>query len=802
MHIRQMMEKSRRVLWIAITAAACAGLSAAQAGAQQLEKLDTSLQWVPENAAYYSAALRLGEQIDAVCKSRAWASLKAMPAVQAGLRKLKGQLSEGEHAAQVQSFLNNPEVQDALALLKDMISQEMFIYGDPDSVDCVELLQRIAGAMRYGPAMAQMTGQVNPSEMGKLQGKLLLTVLADNRELIKVPTTVIGFRLTNRDRAVQSLAKLEGLMGLLALAEPKINQYFKRQKVAGSDYLTVTLRGEEIPWDQIPLDQARELESRKGDVDKLVARAKKLTLVISLGLRKDYLLLSFAPSTEHLARLGNGPALAGRPELKPLAEYAGRRVAAVTYMSQPMAQRLMDSQRQVDDLLKTVRDLLSKTNLGEEQKAEIRKDADELSKDLKRLMPKRGAIMGFRFLTDRGIEGYTYQWGDLPHAEARPLGLLEHIGGRPILALVGRGRPSVESYDVVVKWVAKAHHYVEKYVVPQMNAEQRDEYKKAMGLLRPIGQRLNEVNRTLLIPSLADGQCGFVLDAKLTSRQFLKNLGETPKPMPMVEPAFVVGVSNAGEFENALKAYWEMANAAIDALRKLQPGKIPDDFKIPEPQTEKTDAGTFWWFTLPAEWGVTPEIAPTLGLSKEVAAFTITKDHARRLLAPTPLGFGDALAGKDRARAGAIAFDFAGLIDAVTPWAELGVRELIRQNPDALDVLAPEVKPQEQTESGKKGEETPKAKPEGKKKGKKPAKKAEIETRIQSASADVTLVAAKARKKPGAKPGAPKSKEEIVIDELHTVLNALKTLRAVTMEVTVQNGVRVSHLLTEIRDIE
>ena len=45
-------------------------------------------------------------------------------------------------------------------------------------------------------------------------------------------------------------------------------------------------------------------------------------------------------------------------------------------------------------------------------------------------------MMSLAFLTDRGVEGYMYDWGEQPGLDAsQPLGLLEHVGGSPILAV-------------------------------------------------------------------------------------------------------------------------------------------------------------------------------------------------------------------------------------------------------------------------------------------------------------------------------------------------------------------------------
>ena len=52
------------------------------------------------------------------------------------------------------------------------------------------------------------------------------------------------------------------------------------------------------------MEKIRSLAKTPEDGDKLIEQLKKTTLVVSLGLRDDYLLLAIGPSTDVLARLG------------------------------------------------------------------------------------------------------------------------------------------------------------------------------------------------------------------------------------------------------------------------------------------------------------------------------------------------------------------------------------------------------------------------------------------------------------------------------------------------------------------
>ena len=128
---------------------------------------------------------------------------------------------------------------------------------------------------------------------------------------------------------------------------------------------------------------------------------------------------------------------------------------------------------------------------------------------------------------------------------------------------------------------------------------------------------------------------GLVLDAKLTSKQFLQALPPTEKPMPMAEPAMVVGVSDAAKLVKALGEYREVINGFIELARGIEPRSIPP-FEIPPPLSEKTEVGTLYYYPLPEQLGLDPKVLPNAGLSDKVAVSTATREHTARLLAATP----------------------------------------------------------------------------------------------------------------------------------------------------------------------
>jgi hypothetical protein len=636
---------------------------------------------VPESAAFYHATLRLGEQWNAVANSRAWAKLKEMPLVKMaqGMYALQ-KLSSDSVPAKIDAALNEPETRKLIDLGIEMISQEMFLYGGSSFIDLLELMQELGGSTRFGPALAKLTEEGKGQDPNKLRVQAAIASLAENPARIKVPEIVLGFKIKNVKLAQEQLDRLHNLVAQALDEQPQIKVRWQKATVAGNQCLTLTLEGKMLPWDEVPLDKMKEMEAEKGDIDKIVARLKELKLVLALGLRGDFLLASIGPSTEVLARLGQGKPLSSRPELAPLAKFAGKRLTHVSYDSKALNAGLGTSKKDIDSLREMIEGLLPALDVPKEMQEELRKDAAALAADLKPHVPDPGATMSVGFLTAEGSESYSFDWGEHPEVDgSKPLGLLEHVGGNPILALVDRSKVSVEDYNLVSKWVATAYRYVEKYAIPKMKEDERAKFQKFMTDAIPLAKRLDNANRTMLLPALADGQTGLVIDAKLTSKQFVKTLPATQKPLPMIEPALIFGVSDAALVRKAFAEYRAIADGLLAAVRKIEGNPVPPDLKIPDAQVSEVPGGSVYSYPLRAAWGVDPKVAPNGGLSEHVGVLSVSRPQTERLLKAAPPTVGGRSVPKDRELAGLSMFDFAGLIDALTPWVDMGFDQVLEQ---------------------------------------------------------------------------------------------------------------------------
>ena len=297
----------KRRLAILVTFLPLASLTVAGPPLAAAELEATSIRLIPADAAFYGAMLRNREQIEIIAESKAWQRLLDMPVVGQGMATIQGKLEEQEPQAQkLRQILENPQVQDLLAMLADLFSQDVFCYGNPAVADTLKFIQRVSNAANYEGAVLGVLDQDDELNDRERRGKAALHAVANNLDLMKFPTMIAGFKIDDEDRATINLGKLEGILGFAAMMQPQLAGSVQRQQVGGNPFLTVTLSGGMIPWDQVPLDDMRRLEATAGDIDKIVEKITGLQLIVAIGIHEGYLMAAVTVSRDQLARLGQG----------------------------------------------------------------------------------------------------------------------------------------------------------------------------------------------------------------------------------------------------------------------------------------------------------------------------------------------------------------------------------------------------------------------------------------------------------------------------------------------------------------
>ena len=440
--------------------------------------------------------------------------------------------------------------------------------------------------------------------------------------------------------------------------------------------MALTLDGSMVPWDRIPF---KDYEEKEGQFDNLVKKLKKLQVTVSLVLRGDYLLFTVGETSDVLPAKAPGQRLLDRPELKPLAAYADKRLTAMSYVSKELRSTLGTTPKDIDELVELAKDFLKESDLNAEEKDSLGKDVTNLAKDIKSLLPVPGALVAFSFLNGRGMEGFAYDFTkQAKDVGSKPLTLMNHLGGSPLVAIVGRAVGLLEKYQMVAKWVKIADRHVDEILVPRLDGDQKDKYEQVIKVVHPFCERLDKVTRTLLLPALADGQCAFVLDGRLKSKQWFAAMPAAEKPLPMLEPAIVLGVSDAALLRRASTEYRSILNELLVKIRELNP-EFPE-VEITPPKTSELKSGTLYSYPIPEHLGLDKQILPNAGLSERIAVLSISREHTERLLEKNPLKIdGGPLADPNKALVGAAYIRCEGIIDALVPWMQFGIRAVQKQ---------------------------------------------------------------------------------------------------------------------------
>lgn len=787
------------------------------AAARGADNRPASLRWVPADAAFYSSSLRMREQLNILLGSRAWAKLMQMPGIAMGRQMAMYQLNNAQGPmATVRELMESPENQELLDLAKDMFSQEVAVYGDAQWAPFAELMLGLINSQRFSGGFAKIRAALDkdaePADQFRAQARMYLEILKD--EDLKIPATVWAFQISDKKRAQRQLERLETSARRMLDTQPQLKDRLARIKVGKASFLSLTLESSLLPWDKVDLSR---FEETPGEYDKLIEKLKALTLNLSIGVRGSFLLVSLGPTSEHLPKLGTGKLLAGAESLGVLQKFSDRRLTGVAYVSKPFNEAVGMRKEDLDRVVELVPDLLKAGEISEDVSTRLMADLKQVAEELKRRVPTLGDMLSLAFLTDRGYEGYTFNHSqNLSLDSSAPLELLNHVGGQPLLAVVGHRKHDPAEYDTVVKWFKTAMKYVDEILHEKLPQKELQEYERGMQSIRPLAARLDKITREKLSPSMSSGEAALVLDAKILSKKWQKDMPEADKPLPMVEPAIVLGVSDAKLLKEAVEEY---ATAIVKFIRTqtINEKARQPNFELPPVSSKPLGPATMYWYPLPPQAGLDPHILPHAGLSKNLAVLGTSPDQTSRILNKAPLADSQLISKTDRPIAVAIYIDFAGILKAVSPWVDYGTREFMARKAAASstaadDDSAAESDDDEETETEEADDENDDNEAAESDAADQDESSGESDTADQDESSDDSddsdSEKERAKKAQPAKPIAAAKRAplpaqaQFILSEVQGILEVLQALRTIESVTYVEGDVTVTHSATYFKDLE
>lgn len=594
----------------------------------------------------------------------------------------------GSPVSMALTFLELPENEQALELLTDMVATDTFVYGEPSCIAFVKLLRKLSQAQQAsfdiegeieedlearvgGPRIVPIARrQVAITAPG--QAEALLEVLADNLDLVAVPDLVWGFKTTKQEAGRFQVKRLEVLAKMFTDMNPDFAGAMARKKLADGELLTFTLDGGLLPWDEIANDLADGLGD-SDQLDRVLARIRGLDLVIGLGLVGDWVVLSIGDSVDHLEKLvvagGRGEALIDTKPLAPLRDAAAEKLTAIWYLSEPMAKAIAATPEDLDPMIAAVTAAIDDDgDVPAEAAADGRAWLERARAEYAAWLPEPGPWLGYSFMTKDGYEGYAWDWAkNLPLDAGKPLDLLAHTGGSPPAVAVSRFKGDPARLAGIATLVNDGWGLFAKHAPAAMDDEERENFSLAKELFAPLARRLATTLTEKFGPALADGQVGLVLDGKTTTKKPQAALPASIEPLPLLEPAIVLPITDRKLFVEGLNDLFELGDDVVAAMRKFDPDAVPEGYEVPAPTKLKVDGGSVWSFAIP-DAGLDQELAPAIAVGDKAAVFSLVPAQAGRMLVPRKLETGAALATFQEPLAAAAAVDFPAVVDAIEPW--------------------------------------------------------------------------------------------------------------------------------------
>jgi hypothetical protein len=622
--------------------------------------------WMPKSSALFSNSLRLGEQWRALRDSEAVRLLLDLPAVK--MLMVEAMTSPGWQQFQ-EARAQMPMVDVGLAVLADAFSQEVFV--------CLDERWKT-----FGPALSSLYVQSAlaglTASFGTPQGARVIDAVLADKDALRLPGAVVGFRMTEPERARELLAEL------IAMVKDAAPLPLREETIGGAKYFVLRLDGSMIPADaREDIRFSLEIDGTSEErLDKFDAWLRSQTLAVAIGLREDYLLLSIGGDTVQLEALGTGESLAESTAFAPIRGCFKPGVLSLSYLCAELTSRAkVDVEAwlsKADEWMEEFRE-----TMPEGLEPLIRKDVEAFLNDVNGFLPDAQPELAVSFLNG-GIESYSFVAASPNGPDtSKPLSILASVGPSPLLAIAGRSAPAAATYDAFARWVEVAYSYFEDYAVPAMSNSDLSQFRKFEETFLATIRRMHVTTKSELIPAVDACESLFVLGGAGELKALPDVRVELPRPVRYPQPALVMQLNDGKMLEAAMGNYRDAIHRFLAKMAETDPDA--GELRLPAPDARPFAGGTLYSYPIP--------IPPMLGLSPNAvvtadrAVMAITEQHSTELLKPSAIPDGGVVDFMAPAIAAAW-IDIAGFQDMLFDNVELAVEVLDREGEAPPDLLA------------------------------------------------------------------------------------------------------------------
>jgi len=650
---------------------ACTLFVALFVNAHTAQAADLGIGLIPDDAAFLASTLRGREQYDRIVASNAFASLKELKSVAKALDELaKQQTQPGNPMAIAMMMMQMPDNQEALALLKDMVATDTFVFGTSSWVTVSKLFKKLQSAQQAANVATITKGTDLEIDAESTLNQLLAETLAANTDQIVIPDLVWGFQTTQVDAAQKQLERIETFVTGMAQAQPMLADAVVREKIGNGDFITVTIKPDPALL-KMAMSNVVKFNDMEEELKKIMNRINELQIVVALGVVKEHVVLSIGGGTEHLQAMGStGGSLLDTKPFKVVRDATEKPLTSIWYRSQKLAKAWETSPEDIEQAKKFAAAVAKANNLTPEATAEAEELVGELLEGYASQMPEAGPWLAYSYLTDTGYAGEEWNWAkNIPWDGSTTLSL-DHFGGDPLAVIALRTKTDPKQFEAFVNWTDSLRKFVSNAIASTGDDDVQEGFKTFDEKIVPLGEELTNTVREKFVPALKNGQFGLVLDGKASTTKLQASLPASSKPLPLIEPAIVFSLDDEALFREGLSDIFALSDKLLAVIREIDEDAIPSEYRIPDPEEKDAEGGSLWTFALP-ESGLDEQIQLSIGVGKNAAVFSFTPTQAERILTSSPLQMeGDF----SQNLAAAAILDWVAFANLLEPWATYVIR--------------------------------------------------------------------------------------------------------------------------------
>ncbi len=650
---------------LAFVCAAPVQMANAQEVADAKALQDSSLALVPQDAAFFSANMNMRDAWNDFLSGSFVTRLRSVPYVKR--LEAEGLAQWNNPAGQmkaVRDTLKNPNVQNLLSLLVDMNSQEIFVYGASDWNEAISGLMWL-----YQDISARSS---EPESLKEFMAELDAEYLDE----LTIPTTVVGFRLSDEKNARTLLDALQGVLQIGLQQIPELEPLAKeisRKDLKDGQVLSIAISTDLIPMDRLEPDLQEMLG---GMIEALEGRK----LVISLGLRKKVLLMSISEESSPLLKIGEGDKLAEHEKFEILLDNLPKNLRSVNYISKDYRESQWQAsygnyfQNLANRFATAVSSETSDEVDVEEWQEEILADAAELDEYVADLEVGLDAALSWTFASDIGLEGMAYDWSENPLLEnAQPMSIVQHAGSQPLLifAMKNQGQPALN--ELLVQAIERAPAHIQRFIaMAEQEEEKRDLALKILDAAWPLVEDVYRIINEEILPSIDENESLLSISSLWTTNEVSLDLPPAETPLPLPELGLAIKVRDRDQFLSGCSELFGVFDKVVEIVRDFNPDSVPANYSVPRPEREDIAGATRFFYSELSQGFPIEGFQPQVIVGNDTIVMGYSERQVTDLVTEQPLATRPAWLESDTPVAAMSMVDWTGMVNAVTPWLTYG----------------------------------------------------------------------------------------------------------------------------------